>query len=140
MTESTKAKKAEKATASDDPAVTNDETKSTSSTKAKDSGRKSDAAVALDRAVNAEVGDDGMPKHDERDLAILKDSRAVTPPANVEVDPPEAEQNHADWFEGREPNDVVEVAGQRETVEARMARNGQASAEKAAGATTLSHG
>jgi hypothetical protein len=109
-------------------------------TKAKPSGRKTDAEAALEKAHNAKVGDDGMPKHDADDLAILKDGSKVTPPAEVETDPREAEENHADWFEGREPNDVVEVSGQRETVEARMARNGQASAEKAAGATTLSHG
>lgn len=55
----------------------------------------------------------------------------------VEVAPKEAEQNGADWTEGRDPLDVVEVSGQRETVEARMARNGQASPQKAVGATTL---
>lgn len=55
----------------------------------------------------------------------------------VETDPAEAEQNHADWLNGRDPNDVVEVEGQRETAEARMARNGVNSPEKAAGATTL---
>lgn len=55
----------------------------------------------------------------------------------VEVDPAEAQENHADWLDGRDPNDVVEVDGQRETAEARMARNGISSPEKAAGATTL---
>lgn len=55
----------------------------------------------------------------------------------VEVAPAEAEQNGANWQENRDPLDVVEVAGQRETVEARMARNGLASPQKAVGATTL---
>lgn len=55
---------------------------------------------------------------------------------DIEVDPPEAQENGADWEKGREPNDVVEVEGQRETVEARVARNGVFSPEKQAGATT----
>jgi hypothetical protein len=55
----------------------------------------------------------------------------------VEVAPVEAERNGANWADGRDPLDVVEVAGQRETVEARMARNGQASPQKRLGATTL---
>jgi hypothetical protein len=55
----------------------------------------------------------------------------------VEVAPSEAAVNGANWSEGRDPLDVVEVAGQRETVEARMARNGQASPQKRLGATTL---
>lgn len=56
----------------------------------------------------------------------------------VELAPPEAERNGADWSEGRDPLDVVEVDGQRETVEAKMARNGTMSAQKRLGATTLS--
>lgn len=56
---------------------------------------------------------------------------------DVEVDPADAQKNHVDWLDGRDPNDVVEVEGQRETVEARMARNGQSAPEKQAGATTL---
>lgn len=44
---------------------------------------------------------------------------------NVEVNPPEVEENNADWLNGREPTDVVEVEGQRETASARMARNGR---------------
>jgi hypothetical protein len=104
-------------------------------------GRVSDNEAALKRAESAKVGDDGMPQHDEYDLAALKGPKGgAVKPAKVETDPPEAKENGADWFEGRDPNDVVEVSGQRETVEARMARNGQASPEKAAGATTLSHG
>lgn len=55
---------------------------------------------------------------------------------DIEVNPPEVQENGADWFEGREPNDVVEVEGQRETVEAREARNGVNAPEKQAGATT----
>lgn len=106
--------------------------------------REDDKTVALKKAESAKVGDDGMPEHDSEDLEALKGKRFLhTDPghaADVEVNPPEAQQNHADWFEGREPNDVVEVSGQRETVEARMARNGQASPERAAGATTLSKG
>lgn len=106
--------------------------------------RKDDKTVALEHAENAKVGDDGMPEHDENDLAALKGERFLHRDpghaADVEVAPKEAQQNHADWYEGRDPNDVVEVSGQRETVEARMARNGQQSPEKAAGATTLSHG
>jgi len=56
--------------------------------------------------------------------------------ADVDINPPEVLKNHADWSEGRKPNDVVEVEGQRETVEARMARNGVYAPEKQAGATT----
>lgn len=55
---------------------------------------------------------------------------------DIDKDPAEAQENSADWYEGREPNDVVEVEGQRETVEARMARNGVTSPEAQAGATT----
>lgn len=55
---------------------------------------------------------------------------------DIEVNPPEVQKNSADWLEGREPNDVVEVEGQRETVESRMARNGVNSPEKQAGAST----
>lgn len=55
----------------------------------------------------------------------------------VEVAPEEAARNGANWAEGRNQLDVVEVAGQRETVEAKMARNGNASPQKAVGATTL---
>lgn len=72
---------------------------------------------------------------DKRQLA-----EQLTPDAGRRVDidknPPEAEQNGADWLEGREPNDVVEVEGQRETVESRMARNGVTSPEAQVGATT----
>lgn len=67
------------------------------------------------------------------DAARDRGGRAV----DVEVDPADAQKNGADWLEGREPNDVVEVEGQRETAEARMARNGQSAPEKGAGATTL---
>lgn len=53
----------------------------------------------------------------------------------LEKDPPEAQEQHADWSKGREPTDVVEVEGQRETVEARMARGGVQ--KKVPGTTTL---
>lgn len=43
---------------------------------------------------------------------------------DVEVGPKEAQENGADWTVGRKPTDVVEVEGQRETIEAKMARNG----------------
>lgn len=56
---------------------------------------------------------------------------------DIDKDPKQAQENGADWLEGREPNDVVEVEGQRETAEARMARNGVTSPEAQAGATTL---
>ena len=89
-----------------------------------------------DRDRNKDKGDELNAEDDQQALREQRDgSRGRA--ADVEIDPPEAEQNDADWLEGREPNDVVEVAGQRETVEARMARNGQSSPEKRAGATTL---
>lgn len=55
---------------------------------------------------------------------------------DIDKDPAEAQENSADWSKGREPTDVVEVEGQRETVEAREARNGVNSPEQQAGATT----
>lgn len=55
---------------------------------------------------------------------------------DIDKDPAEAQKNSADWSKGREPNDVVEVEGQRETVEAREARNGVVAPERQAGATT----
>lgn len=55
---------------------------------------------------------------------------------DIEVNPQEVQENSADWQDGRDPNDVVEVEGQRETVEARMARNGVNAPEKQVGATT----
>lgn len=72
-----------------------------------------------------------------RDRVLKNQGLVGDTKVKVEVAPKEAEQNGADWTEGRDPLDVVEVSGQRETVEARMARNGQASPQKAVGATTL---
>lgn len=54
----------------------------------------------------------------------------------VDKDPAQAQENSADWLDGRDENDVVEVEGQRETAGARMARNGVFAPEKQAGATT----
>lgn len=45
---------------------------------------------------------------------------------DVDVNPAEVAENDADWAAGRELTDVVEVEGQRETVESRLARNGYA--------------
>jgi len=42
----------------------------------------------------------------------------------VDVNPAEMQENDADWLDGRDPGDVVEVEGQRETAQARMGRNG----------------
>lgn len=72
-----------------------------------------------------------------RDRVLKNTQAARVRDVKVEVAPPEAEENGANWYDGRKPNDVVEVAGQRETVEARMARNGMGAPEKAVGATTL---
>lgn len=116
-----------------------DETEANKPTMA--TGRQTDTEAQLEHAENAPTGDDGMPEHTEEDLEALKGPRFQhSDPGHavdVEVDPKEAGENHADWYEGREPNDVVEVAGQRETVEARMARNGQSAPERAVGASTL---
>lgn len=55
---------------------------------------------------------------------------------DIEKDPADAQKNSTDWLEGRDPNDVIEIEGQRETAESKMARNGVNAPEKQAGATT----
>jgi hypothetical protein len=79
---------------------------------------------------------DGPTAEDDRRQLDEQLSPDIARKVDIDKDPAEAQENSADWYEGREPNDVVEVEGQRETVEARMARNGVAAPEKQAGATT----
>lgn len=61
---------------------------------------------------------------DQKALKTQLHTNDIGRAANVEVNPPEVQQNDADWLAGRDENAVVEVEGQRETAGARMARNG----------------
>lgn len=95
-------------------------------------GKKSTAKASQERAAK-----DSAPTAQEDQEQLRKQlTPDVGRKVDVEVNPPEVQENSADWQEGREPNDVVEVEGQRETVEARMARNGVNAPEKQVGATT----
>lgn len=119
------------------------ETKTKASTaksdeKSEDSGRTfKDPAVEAQTDLSKEYDGPGLSTA-ARDR-VMKDA-GLGPrerDVKVEVAPAEAAVNGANWSEDRDPLDVVEVDGQRETVEARMARNGQASPQKRLGATTL---
>lgn len=114
--------------AENDKTVKEDKTKTTTTarkTASADRSRQGDSAPTVE--------EDREQLNASAEQQRNRGGRAV----EVEVDPAETQKNHADWLEGREPNDVVEVEGQRETAEARMARNGQSAPEKQAGATTL---
>ncbi len=98
-------------------------------------GKQGNAKASQAKAKSTNDKNDNAPTAQEDQENLRKQ---LTPDAgrkvDIEVNPPEVQEQSADWFEGREPNDVVEVEGQRETVEARMARNGVNAPEKQAGA------
>lgn len=79
---------------------------------------------------------DGPTAEDDRAQLEAQLVPDISRQVDIDKDPAEAQVNSADWLEGRDENDVVEVEGQRETVGARMARNGVTSPEAQAGATT----
>lgn len=100
---------------------------------------KDNKAAAAAKKATAKAGNEPTAQEDRAQLdASYADTRdRGGRAAKVDKDPAEVQKNHADWLEGREPNDVVEVEGQRETAEARMARNGITGPEAQAGATHL---
>lgn len=117
----------------------------TSTTKAKSAKSEPDSSTTKTFKDPADDQLDTSKEYDGPGLGTAARDRVLkneglggrTRDVKVEVAPEEAARNGANWAEGRNPLDVVEVAGQRETVEARMARNGNASPQKAVGATTL---
>lgn len=127
-----------------------DENKTTESTKlSKDAPASYTTSANMDNpesasATPATKGDPDGPNAEDDRKALDEQARRGHPggiedlgrAVKVDKDPSEAQENDADWEAGRDPKDVVEVEGQRETVEARMARNGVYSPEKQAGAGT----
>ncbi len=105
----------------------------TKSEQEKTKERQRDISEQQQKPQERTIQEDKQDLRDQVDATRDRGGRA----ADVEKDPAEAQENDADWYNGRKPNDVVEVDGQRETVEARMARNGVNSPEARAGATHL---